>query len=48
MLIAILIVAAFVLCLLAALNVPSSPRLNLGWAGVSCALLAYLIANWPK
>lgn len=48
MLITILLVAAFILCLLAALNVPSSPRVNLGWAGVACALLAFLLMHWPK
>jgi hypothetical protein len=47
MLIAILLVAAFVLFVLAALNVPSS-RLNLGWAGAACAALAWLVMNWPK
>lgn len=47
MLIAILLVAAFVLFVLAALNVPST-RVNLGWAGAACLTLAWLIVNWPK
>lgn len=46
MLIAILLVAAFVLAVLAALNVPSS-RINFGWAAFACALLAYLLVSWP-
>lgn len=46
MLITILLVAAFVLFLLAALNVPSS-RVSLGWAGAACAMLAFLIEHWP-
>lgn len=47
MLILILYVAAFVLFVLAALNVPS-PRFSLGWSGMACAMLAWLIGNWPK
>lgn len=48
MLTLILYVAAFVLFVLAALNVPSLPRLNFGWAGAACAMLAYLLTHWPK
>lgn len=47
MLIPILLVAAFVLLCLAALNVPSS-KISLGWSGLACAMLAWLITNWPK
>jgi hypothetical protein len=39
-------VAAFVLFVLAALNVPSS-RVSLGWCGAACAMLAFLIEHWP-
>lgn len=46
--ITILLVAAFVLCALAAIGVPDSPRFRLGWAGIACALLAWLIVQWPK
>jgi hypothetical protein len=31
-----LLIAALVLFILAALNVPSLPRLNYGWAGMAC------------
>ncbi len=37
----VLLVAAFILFILAALSVPSS-RVNLGWAGMAC-LAAYWI-----
>jgi hypothetical protein len=47
MLIAILLVAAFVLFVLASLNV-GSPKFSLGWAGAACATLAFLIIHWPK
>lgn len=47
LLVTILLVAAFVLFLLAALNA-NSPRFNLGWAGAACAALAWLIAHWPR
>lgn len=40
--ITILLVLAFVLFLLAAVNVPS-PRVNLGWAGLAAWLAAELI-----
>lgn len=46
LLITILLVAAFVLFVLAALNT-NSPRFNLGWAGAACATLAWLITHWP-
>src|SRR6185437_8504724 len=36
----ILMVFAFVLLLLAAFNIPSPPRLNLGWLGMACWALA--------
>lgn len=42
----ILLVAAFVLFVLAALNV-SSPRVNLTAAGLACATLAFLLTHWP-
>ncbi len=48
LLIAILSVAAFILCLLAGLGVPDSPRFRCGWMGVACAILAWLLMNWPK
>jgi hypothetical protein len=41
----ILMVFAFVLLALAAFNVPASPRINLGWAGMACWALAILIGN---
>jgi len=47
LLITILLVAAFILFLLAALNV-NSPRFGLGWAGAACATLAFLLTHWPK
>jgi hypothetical protein len=42
----ILLVAAFVLLLLAALNVPSS-RVGLGWMGLACAVLSELLKAVP-
>jgi hypothetical protein len=42
----ILLVAAFVLLVLAALNVPSS-RIGLGWAGLACAVLSELLKAVP-
>jgi hypothetical protein len=48
--ITILLVAAFVLFALAAINI-NSPRFNLTAAGLACATLAYLLAtqtHWPK
>lgn len=44
----ILLVFAFVLLALAALNVPSSPRVNLGWAGMAFWCLSLLIGNFIK
>jgi hypothetical protein len=41
----ILLVFAFVLFVLAALNVPSS-RVNLGWAGMACVAAYWLFANY--
>lgn len=38
----ILLVAAFILFVLAAINVPSS-RVSLGWAGLACLTLALLL-----
>jgi len=46
MLVLILFVAAFILFVLAALNVPST-RFSLGWAGAACAMLGLLIQHWP-
>ena len=40
----ILLVAAFVLLVLAALNV-AAPRISLGWAGLACYLLALLLGK---
>lgn len=42
----ILMVFALVLLILAALNVPSSPRFNLGWAGMACWAAAILLGNF--
>lgn len=47
LLITILLVAAFVLFVLAALNA-HSPRINLTAAGLACVTLAYLLTHWPK
>lgn len=41
----ILLVFAFVLLALAAANIPTPPRLNLGWAGMACWALSILIGN---
>jgi len=38
----ILYVAAFILFVLAALNVPSS-RVSLGWAGLACWILTLIV-----
>lgn len=46
MLITILFVLAFVLTALHAFGV-GAPRVHLGWAGVSVALLAAILARWP-
>lgn len=43
----ILLVAAFVLFVLAAINV-NSPRFNLTAAGLACATLAFLLTHWPR
>jgi NhaP-type Na+/H+ or K+/H+ antiporter len=40
----ILLVFAFVLFILAALNIPSS-RVNLGWAGMACLTAYWLLAR---
>jgi hypothetical protein len=39
----ILVVVALVLFALAALNVPSGPRLHLGWAGAAVLTLSRLV-----
>ena len=39
----ILMMFAFVLLALAAFNVPSPPRLSLGWAGMACWALAIIL-----
>jgi len=41
----ILMVFAFVLLLLAAFNIPSPPRLNLGWLGMACWALAIVLGG---
>lgn len=46
LLVTILFVAAFVLFVLAALNV-NSPRVNLTAAGLACAMLGFLLTHWP-
>ncbi len=38
----ILIVAAFVLFVLAAIGVPDAPRFRLGWAGLACYIATLL------
>jgi hypothetical protein len=43
----ILMVAAFVLFLLAALGIPSSPRFNLMAGGLACWVLAQLLGSFP-
>lgn len=40
----ILLIAAFVLFVLAAVNVPS-PKVNLGWAGMACIAAYWLFAH---
>lgn len=40
----ILLVAALILFILAAVNVPSS-RVNLGWAGLACVALYWLLGK---
>lgn len=45
MLSTILMVFAFVLLLLAAFNVPTPPRINLGWLGMSFWALAILLGG---
>lgn len=42
-LVLILFVLGFVLVVLQVVNVPSPPRFNLGWAGVACWMLAFLL-----
>lgn len=42
----ILMVFAFVLSAPAAFNVPASPRINLGWAGMACWALSLLLAGF--
>lgn len=39
------IIAALVLAILAALNVPSSPRFNLGWAALACYFASMLVGK---
>lgn len=43
MLVLVLLIFAFVLLVLAALNVPSHPRLSLGWAGLACFMAAQIV-----
>jgi len=38
-----LMIAAFVLFVLAALGIPTPPRFALGWAGLACWVLADLL-----
>jgi hypothetical protein len=38
----ILLVASFVLLLLATIGIPNPPRVNLGWAGLACLVAAQL------
>ncbi len=45
MLTLILMVFAFVLLLLAAFNIPSPPRLNLGWLGMALWALAIILGD---
>jgi len=42
----ILMVFAFVFLVLATINIPSSPRFNLGWAGMACWALSILLSAW--
>lgn len=44
--IAVLLVAGVVLLILAGLNVPSS-KVSLGWLGLACIALVFLIERWP-
>ena len=44
MLVLMLMVAGFVLFVLAALSIPV-PRVHLGWAGMACLTLAYLLGH---
>ncbi len=48
MLTTILLVAAFVLLVLAALNIPQPPRLSLGWLGLALWVLAELVSGYFK
>lgn len=43
----LLIVAGFVLFVLAALGVSDAPRFKLGWSAAACVTLAFLIQHWP-
>jgi len=45
MLTLILMVFSFVLLLLAAFNIPSPPRLNLGWLGMALWALAVVLGD---
>ena len=47
LLVSILLVAAFVLFMLAAIRV-NSPRIDLTAAGLACATLAFLPTHWPR
>lgn len=42
----ILLVFAFVLFVLAAIGVPSSPRFNLVAAGLACWVLSVMLGGW--
>ena len=47
MLTLILLIGGFVCVVLAAFNVPST-KVSLGWLGVVCLMLAYLLTRpWP-
>ena len=41
-------VLALVLLMLAALNIPSHPRINLGWWGMFFWLLSLIMGRWPQ
>jgi hypothetical protein len=45
--ISILLVACFVLLLLQTFGI-DAPRFRLGWGGLACAALVYLLLHWPK